>query len=481
MVDVIVFQVYGQYCALPTDKIREILEPLPVTPLPFTPGFVDGLVNIGGQVVVQMDLGHRLGLQKPLTGTCGILLVIDVGNGSYAIRVDQVFSRASLEEASLSACADAEEDTLSVVSGQFAWINAMVLMLSAERMGMDDIVAQGVPDGEGGLLAVGGLAEKELVAADKENTYLITMVGSEYYALALSEIMEVVELPDDITRLPHAPQEVLGLMLLRGTPLLILVLAGLLEAEGNQQVSCPFAIVVERDGRLLGLAVEKLLGIQRFGEKAMQPVENPSGDIAGYFIGKEKDSQRMIGLLSIPGLISAEHSARYRGYLVDGTSIETYQIKAVEDKKRRLLIIRLGAELFALPLSAILRIEEDLCLTPVPASANAALIGAIQVQGDVLPVIDIAVQLGLAHDAEAVFYVVVQLESERWALKVDHVERVLEVAESELELISSFTEGYLSAIGRIGGKLFSVLRLESILKHIGEQQSLEKPIKGRVH
>ena len=48
-----------QRCAVRIDIVREILELAPLTPLPLTPSFVRGVMNLRGAVVPVIDLGER--------------------------------------------------------------------------------------------------------------------------------------------------------------------------------------------------------------------------------------------------------------------------------------------------------------------------------------------------------------------------------------------------------------------------------------
>lgn len=67
--------------AVPIDEVREILQVARLTPLPRTPGFVRGVMNLRGSVVPVIDLGARLG-QAPA----------EVGRRSCVVIVQPAFS-----------------------------------------------------------------------------------------------------------------------------------------------------------------------------------------------------------------------------------------------------------------------------------------------------------------------------------------------------------------------------------------------------
>ncbi len=56
------FRLQGEVFALPVERVQEIIDPLPTTPVPRTDPFVPGLVNVRGSVVPVVDLRQRLGM-----------------------------------------------------------------------------------------------------------------------------------------------------------------------------------------------------------------------------------------------------------------------------------------------------------------------------------------------------------------------------------------------------------------------------------
>lgn len=58
----VTFSLGRQRLAIPTEILREILDPLPLTRVPGAQGFVPGVVNVRGSVVPLADLRHALGI-----------------------------------------------------------------------------------------------------------------------------------------------------------------------------------------------------------------------------------------------------------------------------------------------------------------------------------------------------------------------------------------------------------------------------------
>ncbi|MFN7972226.1 MAG: chemotaxis protein CheW [Acidobacteriota bacterium] len=79
----------GHVVAVPAIAVREILEPLPVTPLPGALAAVEGLVDVHGEALAAVDLRSRLATAAPPTSQ--LLLVRDDATGrATCVRVDRV-------------------------------------------------------------------------------------------------------------------------------------------------------------------------------------------------------------------------------------------------------------------------------------------------------------------------------------------------------------------------------------------------------
>lgn len=67
-----------QMVAVRIDTVREILELAPLTPLPLTPAFVRGVMNLRGAVVPVIDLGERVGLPATVAGRRTCVVIVDL-------------------------------------------------------------------------------------------------------------------------------------------------------------------------------------------------------------------------------------------------------------------------------------------------------------------------------------------------------------------------------------------------------------------
>lgn len=67
----------SEVLAIPIEHVREILEVGRLTPLPRTPSFVRGVMNLRGAVVPVIDLPARLGLPPTVLGRRSCIVVVE--------------------------------------------------------------------------------------------------------------------------------------------------------------------------------------------------------------------------------------------------------------------------------------------------------------------------------------------------------------------------------------------------------------------
>ena len=94
-IDIVEFELSGGRYAMDIGMVREVVEMLPITPLPRTPPHIIGIINLRGDVTHVIDLGVLLGegLRKDRSGQKIIIVPPDAAQGEHlGIIVDNVRS-----------------------------------------------------------------------------------------------------------------------------------------------------------------------------------------------------------------------------------------------------------------------------------------------------------------------------------------------------------------------------------------------------
>lgn len=464
--ELVIFNIAQGRYALRATAVSKVLDALPVTPLPYAPDDVEGLVNVAGAVLLKVDLGLRLGMPMRSVHTQGNLLVVLTGMETVAVQVDKVFNKVTLDESAIQYCEAGPG--VNMVAAEFEHDGGMILLLNEAALGLQDMTAQGVPEGGGGLIGMmpqdtGANGQTEASLGDLPT--LAVEDGTETYAVHMDHVQEIVEM-GPLTALPGAGPEVMGLMRLRGDALMVLSLARLLGR--NMDAQPRFVLVILVDGVRIGLSVADILGIERYAKDDIQPVSGGDSQLEGYLPGVAARTGHMTGLLSVHGLVSPEGMAVYRRYLTQQGLAMAQASDKTAQTQRRMLSFRLGAERCALDLSSVDRVEEYVAAVDLP-EGDDSLAGVIQIKGEIAPVLDLRNLLGLTPQ-ETSSYVVVRIDGAPWALIVDRIERVIEIPEKDITPVRTQQSDYLTEVARLDGGLISLLSLAPLTAEVAAQR-----------
>ena len=100
-VQLVIFKLANEDYGLPIQKVQEINRMVPVTKLPQTPEFMEGIINLRGRVMPVVDLRKRFGLvAKPAEDDTRIM-IIDIGGQTVGIIVDAVNEVVQMPGASI--------------------------------------------------------------------------------------------------------------------------------------------------------------------------------------------------------------------------------------------------------------------------------------------------------------------------------------------------------------------------------------------
>ena len=77
----VTFELFGEVFALPILDVREIIRPTAITPVPQAPGFVEGVINLRGQIIPVVDLRKRFGMSAENSTDDTRIVVVELGNG----------------------------------------------------------------------------------------------------------------------------------------------------------------------------------------------------------------------------------------------------------------------------------------------------------------------------------------------------------------------------------------------------------------
>jgi len=86
----VVFTLGKEEFGVDISQVREIVRLVQITYLPKAPVFIEGVVNLRGQVLAVIDLAKRIGIQANERGDNTRIIVVEVGDNTVGMLVDSV-------------------------------------------------------------------------------------------------------------------------------------------------------------------------------------------------------------------------------------------------------------------------------------------------------------------------------------------------------------------------------------------------------
>jgi purine-binding chemotaxis protein CheW len=131
-------------------------------------------------------------------------------------------------------------------------------------------------------------------------------VGEEEYGLELLRVKEVIRVRE-ITWLPKAPSFVKGIINLRGDVIPIIDLRDKFGLESREQTAQTRVIVVEVEGRLMGMVVDSASQVVRIPADQIDPPPPVLGGLSQEFItGVGKLEDKLIILLNADAILTVD-------------------------------------------------------------------------------------------------------------------------------------------------------------------------------
>lgn len=152
----------------------------------------------------------------------------------------------------------------------------------------------------------------------------------------------------------------------------------------------------------------------------------------------------------------------------------------------QLVNFRIRDEEFGVDIGSVKEISRVIDITHIP-QAPAFIKGVINLRGQVIAVIDLAKQFGLAPQErlpETAKIIVIEIKGQRVGVLVDDVPEVLKIATENIEptpelIQSKVKKDYIKGVGKLENRLIILLDLEKVLAphEVEEVVKVSKPVK----
>jgi purine-binding chemotaxis protein CheW len=300
-------------------------------------------------------------------------------------------------------------------------------------------------------------------------------LGRESFGINLELVEEIIELPQ-VTKVPDAPDYVLGVICLREQVLPLLDIIQLLRVEeSTDQVQRDMIILLNFGQAKVGILVDGIQEIIRIRKPDILPPPQTLGEsetnrLEGVVIRPD----RMVSLLKVMDILSGEDNQKLLAMGAAITQAQSVEV-VVESYDLPMVVFHLGKEAYSLRLHDVREIIMVGLITPVPR-APSFIEGVLNLRGEVMPVIDLRERFGLERQAPTNLsrIIITPIGGVFTGLVVDAVDEVRSVDQRKLEepprVTSVGANAYIEKVARTDSGVIFLLNIQQLLTDVEGKQ-----------
>ncbi len=476
----VTFVLDGVEFGIDIDRVQEITPRTDICPVPGAPSFILGVINLRGMIIPVIDSRRRFHLPEAAPTARTRIIVLDLAGEPTGLQVDAVSEVVRLEDFTL-------RETPPLVAGvQAEYLAGMVtvgkrlitlihlakLLDSSEFQERDALRAD--------AMAASGMFGMDMEGRDEEisedRAFVTFSLGGESFGIALEQVEEILEIPA-VTKVPDAPDYVLGVICLREQVLPLVDLTAVLAVQGLQEERQSEMVVLVSFGETaIGIVVDRIQEILRVTPDKLLPAPQTLSETeAEHLEGVILREDRMVGLLNVMRIITGDDQAKISA-LGQGLGLRDSKAMEVEEKED-LVVFQLGAERYAMKLQEVREIIMVGQITPVPR-APQFVEGVLNLRGEVMPVVDLRTRFGLERiERNRLSRILIcSIGGVYTGLVVDAVDEVRPVERRAFEdpprLSAAAGNRYIEKVARVGEGMIFLLQVRDLLTD-AETQSLQ--------
>lgn len=135
MEQLVVFQLAGETYGVDIGHVHEIIRLQPITQVPRTPEFVEGVINLRGRIIPVIDLHKRFGLPPAEATNNTRIMVVEVNGITVGMIVDAVLEVLRLPEENIEPPPPIIKGVdVAYLRGVGKWEDKLIILLDLDRV-----------------------------------------------------------------------------------------------------------------------------------------------------------------------------------------------------------------------------------------------------------------------------------------------------------------------------------------------------------
>jgi purine-binding chemotaxis protein CheW len=136
----LIFSLCQEQYAVPLLKVKEVIALTETTPVPYSPNYFKGIMNLRGQVISVIDLRTKLKMPKGEASSETAIVILDLSPLSLGIVVDSVESVLAVDASEIQPPPEVGGASTAYIRGVTRKDKKLILLLDIERtLSVDDL------------------------------------------------------------------------------------------------------------------------------------------------------------------------------------------------------------------------------------------------------------------------------------------------------------------------------------------------------
>jgi purine-binding chemotaxis protein CheW len=128
------FFLKDHFFGVPVEQVQEVIRYQEMTRVPLVPTVIRGLINLRGQIVMAIDLRHRMGIPDRPDSQLPMNVVVRTEDGAVSFLVDEIGDVLEVEEDKFETAPETlQAQDRELVEGVYKLQGRLMLVLNTQR------------------------------------------------------------------------------------------------------------------------------------------------------------------------------------------------------------------------------------------------------------------------------------------------------------------------------------------------------------
>jgi len=128
------FKIGGGYYAVPVLEVQEVVKPQSITIVPKSPDYIDGLINLRGQVVTSMNLRKLFHIESDQPSDF-MNVIVRSGDSLYSLVVDEILDVMEVKKDSYAPTPETlDKSVKKYIDGVYKLKDKLIILVSLKKL-----------------------------------------------------------------------------------------------------------------------------------------------------------------------------------------------------------------------------------------------------------------------------------------------------------------------------------------------------------